>query len=385
MKSKTYFHLVVLIVLCCPTFQSCIDDDPIPLRDPADTVREEIVIDFAATADSMQAATYGTYLGSGGVYLVDNQTTSQWGGYWPNAHALHTMVDAYERSGDAVWEQRMLDLLRGIATRNGGGYVNVFNDDMLWLANAAVRAHVATGEAEYLDVATFLWGDILESHSDLYGDGITWKKDTPFSKNAVSNGPTIVLALRLFDITQEEEYLSWAQRLYDWQKATLVDPQTGEVWDNINTIDGEIVINKDWIFTYNAGTWIGAGLRMFNVTGDETYFEDALRTALTATTSPNLSREGLMIDEGQGDGGLFKGILVRYMIEMALAPGLDEDDRKTLVGYLKFNGRTLYEQGLKRPEMIAGTFWRNMPEGRIDLTTQLSGLMLMEGVAKLER
>ena len=374
-----YFLLVVSLL----TISACQKDKPVALREPV-IGGTEVTYTWAATADSMQAATYTSYLGAEGTF-VEYPGSTRFGGYWPNAHALHTLVDAYERTDDPSLLPRMLALLRGIKTMNGGTYSNVFNDDMLWLGNASARAYEATGNNEYLEVAELLWDDVLLSYSDVLGGGITWKKDTPNSKNAVSNGPAIVLGMRLYTITADSSYLEWARSLYDWQRANLVDPATGEVWDNVSLENGEVKTNKDWVFTYNMGTWIGAGTRLYTATGNDGYLNDAIRSAKRTTVSPKLTTEGLLRDEGQGDGGLFKGILVRYLTDLILLPELGQSDRDELVKFMQFNGETFYDQGLRRPQMLAGPNWRALPSERTDLTTQLSGLMLIEAMATLDR
>ncbi|WP_420458663.1 glycoside hydrolase family 76 protein [Neolewinella sp.] len=379
----TYPRLPILLLSLVILLVSCEKEEPIPLREPVPGGTTDRVYDYAATADSMQEATRTTYLGGDGTYVISNQGTTQFGNYWPNAHALHTLVDGYERTGDPAYLPRMIALLRGIKVQNGGTYSNVFNDDMLWLGNSSMRAYNATGNTEYLEVAEFLWQDVLGSYSEVFGGGITWKKDTPRMKNAVSNGPAIVLAMRLYEVNQDTTYLDWAKRLYDWQRANLLDPDTGEVWDNIYEEDGEVKIKKEWVFTYNMGTWIGAGLRLYNATGSESYLNDALRTARRTTVSPQLTTEGLLRDEGQGDGGLFKGILVRYLTDLILSPDIRDDDRDALVRFMRFNGETLHDQGIRRPDMIVGPDWRTQPDEVTDLTTQLSGLMLIEAMAKL--
>jgi len=49
--------------------------------------------------------------------------------------------------------------------------------------------------------------------------------------------------------------------------------------------------------------------------------------------------EGIMINEGQGDGGLFKGVLVRYMIQLILNKGIDAGDQQKFVVFLKNNAQ----------------------------------------------
>lgn len=363
---------------------ACSNDDPVPLREPVDEEGQEFVYTWEATADSMQTATYSTYLGSEGTFVQDNSGSTQFN-YWPNAHALHVLVDGYVRTGDDSYVSKMKELLNGIKSKNGGTYQNVFNDDMLWLGNASVRAFIATDDPAYKETAEFLWNDVLASYSDVFGGGITWKKDTPMQKNAVSNGPAVVLAMRLYELDGNTEYLDRAKSLYEWQKNTLVDPVTGLVWDNISEENGVVTTNKDWVFTYNMGTWIGAGIRLYNATGEQVYLDDALKSARSLMTSPKLTTEGLLRDEGQGDGGLFKGILVRYFTELIQLSEITAEDRGAFVDFLRFNATTLYDEGLKRPEMLAGPNWKNAPTGTVDLTTQLSGVMLMEAAARLKK
>ena len=363
---------------------SCSTDDYVPLRNPEKNAQEK-EIDWAATADSMQRATYDTYLGSEGTFVQDNQGNSTFH-YWPNAHALHVLVDAYERTGDGAYLSKMKSLLRGIKSKNGGTYQNVFNDDMLWLANASMRAYNATEDPEYLEVAEYLWDEIRLSWSDdVLGGGITWKKDTPFQKNAVSNGPAAILGARLYEVGQDPEDLEWALKIYEWETNNLVDPESGLVWDGVKLENGEPVVNKDWIFTYNIAPYIGAGLRLFQITGDQKYLDNAVKTARSMMTSPKLTTEGVLRNEGQGDGGLFKGILVRYLTELIQEPAVSEADREEFAEFLQFNAETFYEKGLSRPGMLAGPDWRNAPEPRTDLTTQLSGLMLIEAAALLDQ
>ncbi len=365
------------------TFISC-EDDPIPLRDPNTSGTNEINYTYAATADSMQVATYNTYLGSNNTFVQDNAGNNSFN-YWPNAHALDVLVDGYLRTSDASYVAKMKALHDGIKVKNGGDYNNVFNDDMIWLAIACLRAYSATNDADYKNTAVYLWNIIKQSWSDdVFGGGITWKQDTPYQKNAVSNAPAAIVAMRLYDIDQKPEDLEWAKKIYAWQKGKLVEASTGIVWDNVSLQNGNEVINKDWVFTYNMGTWIGAGLRLYHATGDVTYLQDAVRTGKTLMTSSKLTSEGLLRDEGQGDGGLFKGIGIRYFTELIEEINVNNSDHTDFVSFLQFNARTFYRFGIKRPEMTSGSNWKVAPNGTTDLTTQLSGMMLMEAAAKLK-
>lgn len=381
-----YFTVLTLMGLF--TLASCSNDDWEPLNPPQGNggTEEPEVFEYtwAATADSLQESLQNNYLGSNGTYVQDNAGNSRFH-YWPNAHVLHVLIDAYNRTGEDIYKQRALSLLRGIEIENGGDYNNVFNDDLLWLGNASMRAFNATNEQEYKEVAEYLWEIIKTSWSDdVFGGGITWKQDTPFQKNAVSNGPAAVLAMRLYEVDNNEEDLEWAKKIYEWQKNNLVDPQTGLVWDNISIQDGEEVTNRDWIFTYNVGTYIGAGLKLYQATGETQYLNDAIKTAKSTMTSPKLTTNGILRDEGQGDGGLFKGILVRYFTQLILEPAVSDSDREDFIDFMEYNAKAFYDNALSRPSMFASPNWAEAPGSTTDLTTQLSGIMLMEAAALLD-
>lgn len=374
--------LILSLVGTMIAASSCTDGDLGPLNQFPDE-QDPISYDWDAAADSIQSATYNTFLSSEGTYRENNQGSERFH-YWWNSHMLDVLVDGYLRTGDENYLPRMKALLRGIHIKNGNRYENVFNDDMQWLGIASLRAYQATGDEEYKEVAVLLWDEIIKSWSDLLGGGITWKSDEPLGKNACSNGPAAIMAGLLYQADGNPEYLDWTKRIFDWLKTTLVDPQNGIVWDNVKLEDGQTVFNRDWVFTYNQGSFIGAATLLYELTGESGYLNDALRTANTTTRSPQLTTEGLLKNENQGDGGLFKGVLVRYFNWLILQEDLPEGERAGLVNFMKFNAETFYTQGLGRPGMMASPDWRQRPGGNTDLSTQLSGVMLIEAAAQLE-
>ena len=383
---STPYNIMLLCVMGLGLLTTSCDDEAVPLRDPNTTTGPEFKHTWAQTADSLQLSTYNNYLGSNGTF-VENNTGNSTFHYWPNAHVLDVLVDGYLRTGNDNYKTKMKALVQGIKVKNGNTYNNLYNDDMLWLANSCLRAYKATNDQEYKDVADFLWERIKLSWSDVFGGGITWKQDSPKQKNAVSNGPAVVLAMRLYEIDNDADDLVWAKKIYAWQKNNLVDPVSGAVWDNIAEVNGVVTTNKDWVFTYNMGTWIGAGLRLYKATNEQTYLDDAVKSGRNVLTNPKLVSEGLLKDEGQGDGGLFKGILVRYFTELIEQPTINSTDKESFAKFLKFNAQSFYKKGILRPAMLSGNNWKVAPVagGKVDLTTQLSGVMLIEAAAKLDK
>nr|6SHD_A Chain A, Alpha-1,6-mannanase [Salegentibacter sp. Hel_I_6]6SHD_B Chain B, Alpha-1,6-mannanase [Salegentibacter sp. Hel_I_6]6SHD_C Chain C, Alpha-1,6-mannanase [Salegentibacter sp. Hel_I_6] len=343
---------------------------------------DDEVADWGEVAENLQEQTYNIYLTSNGTFRQDNEGNENFN-YWWNAHMLDVLIDGYERTGDESYLPKMKSLLEGIEVRNGNKYENVFIDDMEWLGIACLRTYKLTNDQQYKEVADLLWEETKQGWSDVHGGGIAWKTDTPNSKNACSNGPAAIFALYLYEIDQDEEDLEWAKKIYHWLKDTLVDPESGLVWDNIDYHDGEAIINRDWIFTYNVGTYIGAANLLHQATGEGMYLDDAIKSASSVVAPGELTTGGVLKNEGQGDGGLFKGILVRYFTQLALNPDLPDGKRNEFEEFVLFNAETLYHNGLTSAG-LAGPNWNDEPSGRVDLSTQLSGVMLMEAKALLE-
>jgi predicted alpha-1,6-mannanase (GH76 family) len=268
-----------------------------------------------------------------------------------------------------------------VKAQNGNTWNNDFYDDMEWNALAMLRAYKVTNDTKYKDAVLELWGYIKEGWNDNAGGGITWKKGMEYSKNACSNGPAAILAARLYQEFGNEEDREWAIRIYGWLKSTLVNPNTGAVWDNINSNTGEI--NKEWIFTYNQGTYIGSAVELYKIFNEKAYLNDAVKAA--DYTIGSLVENSVLKSEGTGDGGLFKGIFIRYFTDLIQQERLDAPIQRRYLQFMKLNAETLWEQGTTQPAVLFGPNWRQKPGTSTGLTEQLSGCMLIEAAALLEK
>ncbi|MEF3306326.1 glycoside hydrolase family 76 protein [Paenibacillus sp. GYB003] len=300
--------------------------------------------------------------------------------YWWMAHAVDVLVDGYLRTGSERYERRLAAIHGGIARRNGGAWPNELYDDMEWMALAWLRAYGATGEPSYRQAALELWDDIQTGWNGHMGGGIAWRKSQTDYKNTPANAPAAILAARLHRAFGQAESLDWARRIYDWQRDRLVDPATGFVWDGINR-KGDGSIDKDWKFTYCQGVFIGAAVELYRIAGDGRYLRDALRTYEAAKRELADPATGLLPDEGSGDGGLFKGIFVRYAAELAdVAPPGDADDVSALIAA---NAETLWRSGKMPDAALFGTDWASAPGSPVPLSAQLSAAKLLEQAARL--
>jgi predicted alpha-1,6-mannanase (GH76 family) len=341
-----------------------------------------VVANWSARADSAQAALNRSFWASDNYYLQNNSGKPDFN-YWWQAHGLDILLDGYQRTKVLDYTAKMQQLQQGTKKKNGNTYLNNFYDDMAWQALANLRAFQLTQDPSYKTTALQLWDDLKTGWNTNQGGGIAWKKDQRDYKNTPANAPVAILAARLYQLDHNPDDLTWAMKIYDWEKKTLVDPSTGAVWDGINR-QGNGQIDKDWRFSYNQGVFLGAGLELYRATQQSTYLDDANRTASYVLNDSQLSPGGVLKDEGGGDGGLFKGILVRYLAQLATEPAVSATARANYVSFLKFNGESLYRKGMRKSDYLFNTNWTSPPSGTVDGSTEMSGVMLFEVMADLQ-
>lgn len=303
--------------------------------------------------------------------------------YWPNAHAMDAVIDAYLRTKDPKYSVYFDKWLDGIKRENGGTYYNLFYDDMEWIALTLLRIYDINKEQKYLDAVELLWEDILGAWNTEYaGGGLAWRKDQLYSKNACSNGPASILAARLYKLTNEQEYLDWAMRIYDWQKDVLFDRATGAVYDNIN---GQTDIVNTMALTYNQGTFLGTAVELFDITKDPIYLNDGQKIANYTITKCIDAGNNVLRNEGDGDGALFKGIFMRYFVQFLQRDGIQEAFRTKFENFLRHNGRIAWTQGTDQGVLLFSPSWTQVPIGNTQLTSQTSAAMLFESLALFEK
>ena len=338
--------------------------------------QEDESIDWNSAANNSSKALANSFWNTGDKYFNYGSDGKLDFHYWPQAHALDVLVDAYQRTNDVFYKNYFDQWLEGVKVKNRNTFYNEYYDDMEWIALALLRTYQATKDTKYKDIALEVWGYIKVGWNDNAGGGVTWKRGQEWSKNACSNGPASILAARLYREFGDEDNKQWALKIYNWEKATLFNNATGEVYDNINSETGRI---NQRVFTYNTGTFIGAAVELYKILGDKTYLNDAILAA--DYTISTLVDESILKSEGTGDGGLFKGIFVRYFTELIHQDQLDATAQKRYIQFLKYNAETLWNNGTTKPLYFFGPNWRATPGAVTGLTEQLSGCMLIEAAA----
>jgi predicted alpha-1,6-mannanase (GH76 family) len=338
---------------------------------------------YTPVAGALQANTHYTFLSSDGKYYLHNNAGNTFFNYWWQAHGMDVLLDAYLRTRNDVYKQRMKNLLLGTKDKNGGLYPTHYYDDMAWLAIASLRAYQNTNDAEYMTALQALWRDMKTGQHAGRGGALQWNNDAPHSLNACTNGPAIIFATRLYRINGNAQDLQTAKDIYTWMKGALIDPVNGAVWDSYN--DSTNHTNKDWIFSYNVGTWIGAGLELYKVTGEQVYLDDAVKTAEYAMTKRLYNGVLWANETGDGDGGLFKGIFLRYLDQLAREGNIPPATRDRYINALKSTAQKVNTVAINKTNWLVNKDWNVTAETVTDYSTQLSGIMIMELASNFDK
>jgi predicted alpha-1,6-mannanase (GH76 family) len=325
--------------------------------------------------------------------------------YWWQAHYLDCLVDAAERRrAESGGEPRELalarDLLAGIRVRNGLRYRNWFYDDMAWLALAADRLGrlqdrpgEASGPPAARAAVRELARELVSADTDDLGGGLFWNTRRRY-KNTASTGPGALFFAR----TGERDR---AQRLVDWLDARLLDPDQGLYLDGLNlTADGSGELVRD-VWTYNPGPVLGALLELGGADNlaRAGALVEAVAERLTVEVAHDGSRGRALRGDGGGDGGLFMGILARYLALAACDPRLPCAARSTARGLVTDTAEALWagaepraEPGLRPGGGTGWTFPQRPGEAardaypaasRVELSTQLQAWMVLEGAHRV--
>jgi predicted alpha-1,6-mannanase (GH76 family) len=291
-------------------------------------------------------------------------------------------------------------LVTGIRLRNFLTVVNSYYDDMAWLALATLRldklagdTRKTTGRERNAKVLQSLSLQFDSASTDDLGGGTFWSTKRDF-KNTPATAPVALYYARTGNPAK-------AQALLDWLDARLYEPVQGLYRDGLRITGTGDVLLEETIYTYNQGPVLGA---LLELGGDANLARAASLVEAVAHTltqpAPLLGRTAAVLRcEGTGDGGLFTGILVRYLALAALDERLPAETRATAAALVNNTAEALWEgrrilppqdrlarQGSHlvfsdRTELPAR---RRYPEGAaVELSTQLQAWMVLEAAAAI--
>ncbi|MBH0122119.1 fructose-bisphosphate aldolase [Rhodococcus sp. CX] len=308
--------------------------------------------------------------------------------YWWQAHLIDLAVDAAERDATPRRRRRVVRLTRTHRIRNLTGWTNNYYDDMAWLGLALERAqrHLLVdhrkGIADLEDALFAAW-------QPERGGGLPWRRRDNFF-NTPANGPAGLLLSRTGKVWR-------AQEIADWIDETLKDPETGLIFDGIR--NGKI---ERAIYSYCQGVVLGLETDLAIRIGDDRHRKRV--HALVDAVDLELADASVITGGGGGDGGLFNGILARYLAMVATSlPVHDVDDeraRNTAARLVLMSADAAWDNRLQIEELpLFGRDWSvqarlpgsgyaiarfsggSVHESEVaerDLSVQLGGWMLME-------
>lgn len=331
--------------------------------------------------------------------------------YWWQAHYVDCLVDTGRRElGNGATPAARFNspgkpsagklasrLVTGIWLRNMCTFVNSYYDDMAWLALATHRLQGLAEETRKpglrrnASVHKTLARQFDSASTDDLGGGTFWSKKRDF-KNTPATAPVALYYARTGQRAK-------AQRLVDWLNAVLFDEAQGLYADGARlSAAGEILV-ENTIYTYNQGPVLGALLELggeANLARVATVVA-AVDKHLTIPAhavvpgSPPDTRTSILRCDGTGDGGLFTGILCRYLALAALDARLPERTRSTARELVAATAEALWagrriQDGLIFSIQAAQPAATTYPPGAaVELSTQLQAWMVLEAAASLNR
>lgn len=237
------------------------------------------------------------------------------GSIWTQAIFWDIAMDAYKRTNDPKYMTLISDIYDGAYNQydrfNYNNTVKWFiYDDIMWWVIALGRGYELTHNEAYLQNSIAGFNRVWDGAYDPVNGGMFW--DFSHSgKNACINYPTVIAAMKLYEITGEEQYLTKAVSIYEWSKENLFQRSDGRVADN--KIGNRAGFSD---YTYNQGTCIGAAMALYKQTHNEAYLNDAILAA-DYTKNVMSDKDGILPAEGDwNEQGVLKAIFARYLMDL---------------------------------------------------------------------
>lgn len=340
--------------------------------------------------------------------------------YWWQAHYLDCQVDAALRRATRARRTRIRHTITGIRIRNLSKLTkNNYYDDKAWLALAMDRAGHLDKVSSTKALAP-LEENIVAGVESLTGV-LPWRTGETFY-NVPSNGPAAIMMARTGRLAQ-------AREITDWMFDHLLNDD-GLMMDGLRMrMHGPEIVDN--IHPYCQGVALGACLEIALALREQAGFDhtdqivdvhDAERAdeamkyltrirGLVQAVAVHMATPAGVIDwdTGDGDGGLFKGILVRYLADVAVRLPADSPAnravKKIAARLVTASAHSVWNRRLEVDGLpVFATDWTadarlphnyglapsTLPEAigviRIDerdLSVQLSGWMLLEAAARV--
>jgi hypothetical protein len=157
-----------------------------------------------------------------------------------------------------------------------------YYDDNEWVGIELMRLYEQRHEASLLEKAEQIMQFVMSGWST--NPKLACAGGVPFSdapsnteRNTVTDGPAAELGVQLYRVTSNAVYLQFAERAYEWVRICLRAPN--ELYYDHIRLHGAID-TTEW--SYNQGSMMGAGVLLYQATGNSAYLYQARQTAKAA-------------------------------------------------------------------------------------------------------
>ena len=172
-----------------------------------------------------------------------------------------------------------------VAPPAGPGGIKYY-DDNEWVGIELARVYKLTHDSSALMSAEEIMAFVMAGWQTVGDEGqpLGCPGGVPFSnaaentdRNTVTDAPAAELGVQLYRITRNVQYLQFAEMAYEWVRRCLLT-SSGMYADHIGP-SGRVTPT---LWSYNQGTMIGAGVLLYQVTGNSGYLFQARQTAKAA-------------------------------------------------------------------------------------------------------
>ena len=153
--------------------------------------------------------------------------------------------------------------------------VDRYYDDNGLVGIDYIDSYNVTQNPVYLQRAKDVMTFIESGWSEDFGGGVSWLEGIRDQKPACSNGKATVLALKIYQASGKEKYLHYAMKSYNWMMSMLRDDSLNIIWNSLLTHSKQQCEIQKHAYTYNTGTMIQSAVRLYKITNNTKFLEDA--------------------------------------------------------------------------------------------------------------
>ena len=282
---------VVLLVMICSAFMLQAKPVKTPYLDRAEYIYRKVWNMFRVPEYGLFSEYYPNSYKPDLTYFQDNtgKKAKEVSFLWPMSGVFSATNVLMELNGDKYksYQDSMVTAVRSYYDnkRTPPGYQaypvrfeksDRYYDDNGLVGIDLIDAYKTSHRKQYLAKAEEVFTFIKSGWSDDFGGGVSWLEGIRDQKPACSNGKATVLALKLYLATRNKKYLNEGKLFYNWMMSHLEDSTLHVILNSLSTVNGK---PDKALYTYNTGTMIQSSVRLYKITGDKVYLDNAHRLA----------------------------------------------------------------------------------------------------------